>query len=90
MIAKVSHFYSISPTEVEFLPYYKLNQLWEMITMIEAQNLLGQLVLFDWPNMDKNKREKAHKKLYKLAYPSTFNKESKELTPETLAKILRG
>lgn len=57
--------------------------------MIEAQEVLLDLVKFDWPNLDKNKREKTHRKLFKQAYPFS-QKESKEMTPETLAKILRG
>ena len=44
--------------------------MWDCITVIEAQNQLTLLTALDFPNMKKTQRQKLHKEVYKLAYPS--------------------
>lgn len=62
---------------------------WQCITVVEAQEILLNLRQLDWPNMNKNQREKFHKQLYKMAYPASF-KEAKQVSNDHLAKILSG
>lgn len=47
-----------------------VSMLWESITMIEAQEQLKRLTVADWPNMKKSQRDKRHKELFAMAYPS--------------------
>lgn len=58
-----------------------------MITVIEAQEMLKQLTVQDWPNQKPKGRERLHKQLYKKAYPDTF-KEGRKVSAETLANAL--
>jgi hypothetical protein len=51
--------------------------------------MLNNLTISDWPNMQKTNRQKLHKNLYRQAYPSIF-RNNKELTVESLAKIIGG
>lgn len=66
-----------------------MNNLWDCITVIEAQNLLTSLTIADWPNMKKEGREKLHRSLSRKAYPDTF-KGKKKVSLEELDKILKG
>jgi len=82
-------FYHLSPDQYWALDMETEQTLWEAITVIEAQNMLHQITLVDFPNMKTGHRNKIHKKLYRQAYPATF-RESVELTPETLARAMGG
>lgn len=46
-----------------------IEAMWLAITQIEAQNLLSELMVADWPNMKKEARKKRHKELAKAAWP---------------------
>lgn len=50
-----------------------LEKFWQGITIIEAQEQLKMMSVMDWPNMKKDKRQKAHKELHKQAYPSSMS-----------------
>lgn len=58
-----------------------------MITVIEAQEMLKQLTVQDWPNQKPRSRERLHKQLYKKAYPDIFN-EGKRVSVDSLARAL--
>lgn len=70
-------------TSEEFATY------WDIISIIEAQETLRQLVPATFSGLKKSDREKTHKNLYRQAYPSIF-RDTRELKPEDLASILRG
>lgn len=64
--------------------------LWEAISVLEAQELISLLPIFDWPNMDKAGREKLHSRLYRIAYPKMLDSKPEEIKPDDFAKLLRG
>lgn len=66
-----------------------VDTLWQCITQIEAQNLLCQMSVVDWPNMKKQDREKRHKELFSMAYPKHMIPKNK-ITVEDLQKLLKG
>lgn len=55
--------------------------------MIEAQELLLQLRVADYPNANKEIRTKTHREWFKLAYPKTVS--GPELNTEQAAEKLR-
>lgn len=62
---------------------------WLAITPIEAQNMLMQMRVADYPHLTKNDRTKSHKELWKLAYPKFSDADSdKSVSTRELAKIL--
>lgn len=68
-------------------PESVLNQMWEQITVIEAQEQLKLMSALDWPNMKKSTREKNHRALFKEAYPSAI-REKKYITVQDLQKVV--
>ena len=64
-----------------------IDELWQCITIIEAQEQLKVFQANDWPNMSRGKREQEHKRLHSLAYPNTIQ-EKKSITVEDLKRIL--
>ena len=42
---------------------------WDLITRIEAQEMLKALTIQDWSHMKKDKRSSLHRKLHKQAFP---------------------
>lgn len=63
--------------------------LWQSITIIEAQNLLNDLWVENFINLKPEDRKKTHRKMYKQAYPSSFE-EAKQLTNDQIKKLLQG
>ena len=59
---------------------------WEAITMIEAQNLLMEMKVGDFPNMKKEDRGRLHRSLYKQAYPESAEQ---SVTTASIAQRLR-
>lgn len=82
-------FYSLTPWQVKKLPVTTANQMWLAITPIEARELLNQIVVTSYPNLDKNKRRDLVGKLEKQATVKEKTK-SVELKNEDLDKWLRG
>jgi hypothetical protein len=60
---------------------------WNAITAIEAQEMLVEMTLHDWPKMKKNSRTELHRKIHKQAYPYL---EARTITPQELARMLNG
>lgn len=71
------------------MPADEFNGLWEAITVIEAQEILTQLRVQDWPNMKKNDRSKFHRQLMNKAYPKHTSGIIARST-EDIARILKG
>lgn len=63
--------------------------MWECITMIEAQDQLKMYNVSDWSNMKKEQRAKAHRELFRQAYPSAI-KEKNYVNVEDLQRIFGG
>lgn len=82
-------FYGWTHDQLMSLSIDELNNYWQAITSIEAQELLKKLTVVDWPNMKKSQREKLHRQLYGDAYPATF-KETRKVSNLDLARVLGG
>ena len=63
--------------------------MWEAITMIEAQEQLKKLNTLVWPNLKNDKRQKEHRRLTKMAYPSSV-KEKNYITIDDLKSLQGG
>lgn len=59
---------------------------WEAITVIEARETLTQLSVSDYPHLKKQARQKLHRELSRMAYPSTF-KDKRKITLQDLKSI---
>ena len=79
-------FYGLHPDDALNMELDLFYTLWQSITVIEAQEILMQLKISDWPNMKDNDRQKFHRDLHRAAYPKT--KESVTLTMEQFAAAL--
>lgn len=62
--------------------------MWQAITVLEAQDQLRMMGLMDWPNMKKNNRQKIHRDLHRLAYPSSA-KEKNYISMQDVQMMLR-
>lgn len=62
------------------------NDLWEAITVIEAQEILTALRVADWPNMKQDARRGFHRKLMSKAYPGGGGVQAR--STEDIARIL--
>lgn len=58
----------------------------EAITIIEAQEMLLQMQISDYPNTKANGRNTFHKRIYNLAYPQ--NRETKIVSAADMALLL--
>lgn len=85
----MAYFYSVPFSFIEELDVESFQKYWDAITIIEAQEMLNQITVADWPHMKKGSREKLHKGLYRKAYPSIF-REQKQVSMDDLARILKG
>lgn len=62
-----------------------VSQLWECITMIEAQDQLNKLSAADWPNLASENRQSIHKDLFNKA----FQKDEQKVTVVTQSELNR-
>ncbi len=69
------------------MPVDECEDLWNSITVIEAQQTLVNITVSQWAHMTKNDRSKTHKRLHKQAYPDSFSTK-KEITTEQLQMFL--
>ena len=58
---------------------------WQAITIIEAQEILIQLRIADYPDMKPESRKKTHREFHRMAYPRTHDS-SEVMTTEQLAR----
>lgn len=87
MRAKVLRFYSMSPSAYAKLNVKYRDELWEAITVIEAQQFLMQMQLAIVPNMKRDAREKLHKTYAKMAFPRDLG-EKRSVTMEEIQRRL--
>lgn len=87
--AKIAYFYGWTDGQIDQLSVDKIDLYWQAITTIEAQEMLKQLTVSDWPHLKQNQRETIHRRLFQDAYPASF-KETKQLETADLARILGG
>lgn len=59
------------------------------IEVLESQETLANFKSNDWPHLKRNDREKMHRQLHKMAYPSEWSN-TKALSLEEAAKRLSG
>jgi hypothetical protein len=83
------HFYGIQPSELRAMDWEEIESLWLAITQIEAQDLLLQSKVADYPWMKKDARASLHREWHKLAYPKT-HQDVKELTTKQFAERLKA
>jgi len=73
MICKIAKFYpAYKIDDLASVPRRTLSAMWECMTIIEAQDQLKLFTALDWPNMKKAQRQKLHRELHRLAYPSNI------------------
>lgn len=60
--------------------------------VLEARELLSSFKVSDWPNLKKESRQKMHKEIYRMAYPSTLDGKAMSLkeAASALAKLQMG
>jgi hypothetical protein len=85
----MANFYGWTNDQILDLDVDSFDEYWQSITIIEAQEMLKQFNVSDWPNMKQNNRESLHRRLFQDAYPDSF-KEVRKIETSDLAKILGG
>ena len=70
---------------IESMDAIEFNEYWGAITMIEAQAMLTDLTIQDYPHLKKHKRNQIHRKLSSLAYPE---KKRELMTTKEIADYL--
>jgi len=61
---------------------------WNAITVIEAQQMLNQISVSSFSQMDQKNRTALIKKLNKEAYPTHLSKKSEPISNKRLAELL--
>lgn len=83
-------FYSMQPSELFNLEEITVNQIFQAIPILEAQEQLVNLKNQDFPTMKNEARRKLFKHLNKIAYPVKIKESKKSLSIDDIAKILNG
>jgi hypothetical protein len=68
------------------MPADEIESLWQAITQIEAQEMLKQFQIADYPHLKARDKSRVHKDMHKLAYPHA---QEKVLDAEAVANILK-
>ena len=92
-MSKTIHFYGLGFDEFNTMPVDDFMDLYNSITIIEAQEMLRLLQVADYPNMGKEDRKKLFDGLKKAAYPSRLKGASKEKgvsTKELFSRMKNG
>ena len=67
------YFYGWKLQDIYDLTIDQFESFWQAITPIEAQDMLTQFTILDWPNMKKEARQSLHRKIHKQAFPKTHD-----------------
>jgi hypothetical protein len=67
---------------------HDLEEYWQAIDILDAQEVLVSLRVADWPHQKAEARKKWHRELVKMAYPKTF--ETERVDTKRLAEIIFG
>jgi len=82
----MARFYGWTPADIDSLDIDTADRYWRAITVIEAQDILLQLRIADWPYLKKNPRSSFHRQMHKLAYPDTAS--GSRVDPEQAARLM--
>jgi len=69
------------------MPVNVFDEYYMAITTLEAQEMLVEMRLSDYPNMKKNDRSKLHRQMFKLAYPKTETASSQDVAAWIKGKL---
>ena len=61
-------------------------EYWQAITKLEAQKMLSDFTVADYPHLKNNQRQDIYKKINNLAY---FDRDKKYITFEELDQLMR-
>lgn len=86
----MANFYGFSHQQLMEMQADTFHQYWLAITAIEAQDMLKQMQIADYPHLKKEDRKKVYNSIHKQAYPVKPSKEGKMLTSEDIANFLNG
>jgi len=67
-MARIARFYGWSHDEVNRLSIRVFNQYYKAITHLEAEELLNECMVGDYPHLKKKERSKIHGKLNSMVY----------------------
>lgn len=70
------------------MPQEDFEMLWQALPRIEAEQMLVQMKLADYPHMKKEAREIFHRRTYIRAFPDS--QEAKPLSFKELSGVLNG
>lgn len=87
MRARVARFYNFSPSEIKNMSVNEFSEYFQCIRQLEAQEMLIQYKIQDWPNLKDKARSSEWSKLEKVASFGS-NKGAKRVTNEELRAIL--
>lgn len=71
------------------LSSYEAEQYWKAIPILEAQELLVNLKVQDFPHMKSGPRQRLYRELQIKANPREF-RDFKPITPEEMKRVLNG
>ncbi len=83
----------MSYAEVHKLPFETFNELWQSITIIEAEETLLKMSISAYPHMSENKQKEFHRKMHKQSRPKIFDSDENSKKPvpmDQFAKLLRA
>lgn len=82
-------FYGLKPWELDQLDERKIEQLWEAVTILEAQETLMEYGRTMFPHLTKSARSERHKTAWKAAYPTSLYP-AKSISAKELQNRLNG
>lgn len=88
MIAKVCRFYGWTVDHVLKMLPQEFYDMFEAITILEAQEMLINMKIADWPNMKDDDRARFADQMQTSAYPDATRKGKKKISNKELFEIL--
>ncbi len=82
-------FYSIQPSEMEFISNDDVNELYNCIPILEAREALVGIKIAEYPYLKPEGQKKTFKDLKKQANPSILKPEARAITMAEIAKLLK-
>lgn len=74
--------------DLKALPTPEVEELWQAITLLEAQETLEKLKVGVYPKMKASAQRRLHSAVHKEAYPSSLYKPKNSITAKELAERL--
>ena len=76
----------VTPESLDEMSVIEFDQYWQSITKIEAQEMLIEFTIADYPHLKPNKRREVHSKLKKLQ--NNGRPEGALMSPKEIAKAI--